>query len=112
MRDGKQVTIALHREVLGLEKGDGREGDHINLDTLDNRRQNLRVVTRDQQTQNATPHGRSRFRGVSYHTQSGKWQARCWIKKKCHYLGLFEDEDRAAEVAAAFRAEHMPYATN
>lgn len=43
-RDGKQRIIAMHREILGLERGDGLYGDHINGDTLDNRKANLRPV--------------------------------------------------------------------
>ena len=41
-RDGG--TIYLHREVLGLERGDGLEADHVNRDRLDNRRANLRAA--------------------------------------------------------------------
>lgn len=36
----------MHRVVLGLEKGDGREVDHCNRDKLDNRVANLRLTTR------------------------------------------------------------------
>jgi hypothetical protein len=43
-RDGKQRIITMHREILGLERGDGLYGDHINGDTLDNRKANLRAV--------------------------------------------------------------------
>jgi hypothetical protein len=45
-------VIRLHREVLGLIKDDGMEADHINRDTLDNRRSNLRAVTHAQNVQN------------------------------------------------------------
>src|SRR5206468_3438806 len=37
--NGRGHTIFLHRELLGLPRvSDGRQGDHINRDTLDNRR--------------------------------------------------------------------------
>lgn len=35
----------LHRFLLKLEKGDGKVVDHINGDPLDNRKQNLRLCT-------------------------------------------------------------------
>lgn len=44
--DGKTVDIRMHREVLGLVRGDPRDVDHINHDSLDNRRANLRACTR------------------------------------------------------------------
>src|SRR5262245_28727963 len=37
-KDGVRWRIYLHREILGLERGDSRRGDHINRDLLDNRR--------------------------------------------------------------------------
>ena len=42
----RQRDLYLHRHILGLTKGDGKIGDHVNRDRLDNRRENLRVVTR------------------------------------------------------------------
>jgi len=41
----KRVTMGMHRLILGLTYGDQREGDHVNHDTLDNRRANLRITT-------------------------------------------------------------------
>lgn len=48
--EGKRIS--LHRLLLELEATDSREVDHINGDPLDNRRENLRVVTKAQQNQN------------------------------------------------------------
>lgn len=38
------ITIYLHREILGLKTGDGLEGDHLNGNVLDNRKENLKAV--------------------------------------------------------------------
>jgi hypothetical protein len=38
-------TIRMHRLILGLEKSDKRVVDHLNKDSLDNRRANLRICT-------------------------------------------------------------------
>lgn len=48
------TAIYMHREVLGLLPGAGHavEADHANHQGLDNRRANLRVVTRNEQNQN------------------------------------------------------------
>lgn len=114
-RDGKRVTILMHRQVLGLAHGDPREGDHRNRNRVDNRRSNLRIVTRAQGAQNRSAYERKkspRLRGVSFHRQSGKWYARCTVDGVRHSLGLHVSPELAAAAAAQFRAAHMPFAEN
>lgn len=41
-------TSALHRIVMGLTRADGGIVHHVSGDRLDNRRRNLRVVTRSE----------------------------------------------------------------
>lgn len=40
----KRITIYLHKEILGLKKEDKKEVYHSNYNTLDNRRENLRIM--------------------------------------------------------------------
>ncbi len=51
-RDGRCVTIRMHRVVLGMSHTDPLDVDHLNHDTLDNRRINLRPATRRQNAAN------------------------------------------------------------
>lgn len=107
---GRQQHVRLHRVVLGLKADDPREGDHINGDRLDNRRSNLRVVPRGANQQNVGPgRGSSRFRGVSWHKASGKWNAYVGLNGRRSYLGLFVSEEEAAEAASAWRLANMPF---
>src|SRR5437868_3254791 len=53
MRDGKNVTLRMHRVVLGMDHTDHLEVDHENHNTLDNRRANLLPATRQQNALNA-----------------------------------------------------------
>lgn len=109
---GQQRTILLHHQVLGII--DGREVDHINGDSLDCRRANLREITHAGNLQNrrgANRGSRSRHRGVTWDKRTGRWLAQVMIDGRNHFLGRFDDEDEAGAAAAAFRAEHMPYAT-
>lgn len=52
---------------------------------------------------------KSRFRGVDFSKNEGKWRARARVNGVDHALGYYETEEEAGQVAAAFRAEHMPY---
>ena len=111
-RGGIQRTIGLHRQILGLEPGDSREGDHRNGDRLDNRRENLRVVTRAQNQQNLRAKkagATSRFRGVYFSRKAGKWCANVKVAGRSHHIGTFLTEEQAGAAAAGFRAEHMPF---
>lgn len=52
---GKNRTVRMHREIVGLSKDDPRDIDHINHNTLDNQKSNLRAVTRSVNCQNSKP---------------------------------------------------------
>lgn len=68
--------------------------DHINNDRKDNRINNLRVATSQQNNSNKKPrkNSTSKYKGVSWDKESGKWRAACNRK----YLGKFHDEKEAA----------------
>lgn len=105
--------IKLHRAVLGLDFGDGRLVDHINGDTLDNRRANLRIVTTAQNAQNqGSRGGTSQHRGVSWCTTRQRWAAQAQVAGRKIFLGRFDTEQAAAAAIAAFRAEHMPFSND
>ena len=44
--NGKQTTVQMHRVIMNLNKGDKRQVDHKNHDTLNNTKENLRIVTK------------------------------------------------------------------
>ena len=103
----------MHRLILGLppRRTDDREADHRNRDGLDNRRCNLRIVTRAQNNQNrpAYRNGKSHYRGVSRVVSNGRWRADVKLNGKTHTAGCFADELQAAEAAKALRLQLMPY---
>lgn len=84
--------VSMHRLLMG--EPEGLQVDHRDGDGLNNRRSNLRVATRTQNQRNKI--GKrgtsSRFKGVGWHKDAGKWAA--FIEKR--HLGLFTDEEAAA----------------
>lgn len=86
--------IQMHR----LIKETNLEVDHINGNSLDNRVENLRVVTHQQNVWNIRkiPKNKSGYRGVSYLSRKRKWQATICHKGKTVFLGYFDDKESAA----------------
>lgn len=102
-------SLFLHRHVLGLERGDARQADHINGDRLNNQRANLRILTAPQQRQNERGRrGVSRHRGVF--REKGKWRAQVCIDGRRFGLGTWDTEAEAAAAASGARRVLMPYA--
>jgi hypothetical protein len=103
----------MHREILGLTRDDERVVDHVNGNTFDNRRANLRVCTQAENAQNqaGTTRGTSRHRGVSWDAQRGMWRASVFVNGKQIFGGYFAAELRAASAAIDLRTKHMPFET-
>ena len=78
--DKNSKLIYMHRQILNTPKG--LESDHINRNKLDNRKENLRVATRSQNNMNRKKriNCTSKYKGVSWHKQRKKWQARTFSK--------------------------------
>lgn len=107
------LTIYLHREVLGLAPGDPRKGDHIDGNTLNCRRANLRIATTAENAQNqGSRGGTSEHRGVTWDKSRQKWMATAMLAGRRTTIGRFDTEQEAADAAAAWRAEHMPFSTD
>lgn len=104
-----QHTIYIHRQVMNAQIG--QYVDHINHDFLDNRKSNLRIATNQQNSANQRIRcftGKSsRFKGVSYHSDCGKWSAQITINYKIKYLGLFANESDAAKRYNEAAKEHF-----
>ncbi len=106
--DGKRKKISLHRFLLGLSNEDV-EVDHVNGDTLDNRKQNLRIATKHQNAMNRGKQNNntSGYKGVFRVTKPSKnpWQAKITVRDKQIYLGVFPTAEAAAHAYDAAAME-------
>lgn len=73
----------MHREILGTDQF----VDHINHNTLDNRKSNLCIVTKSQNAMNQN------FKGIN--RNGTKWYAHIKINQKMLNLGNYLDEEEA-----------------
>jgi len=104
--------IYLHRLITNTPKG--MDTDHINQDTLDNRKNNLRICNhkenlRNQSKQRSNTTG---LKGVCWHKKNKKYVAQISVNNKKIYLGYFLnrfDAGRAYDKAALLY--HKDFAT-
>lgn len=111
--DPKRSTVWMHRLILGLSKFDSNIGDHINHDTLDNTRGNLRVANKQGNAQNRRKpaNNSTGLKGVSmsWKWRRGEWQKnifRGWRAQISHagkniYIGHFKTPQLAHEAYCA-----------
>lgn len=106
--------VLLHRELLGLKSADDDVADHIDRDSLNDRRVNLRRIPSAANQQNkSSAHGStSAYRGVCWTSSKRKWGASIRIRGKLVNLGTFTYEHAAAEVAKLARLRLMPFAVD
>ena len=91
----RRTQNKLHQYVIGRSIKKGYEIDHINGNKLDNRRSNLRIVTRAQNMHN-TPkrsHSKQKYKGIQI-LPSGRFRARI---KSGEHIGVFETPEEAFE---------------
>jgi hypothetical protein len=96
-RDKISGTVYMHRQIMGFPNG--LQVDHINGNKLDNRKCNLRLATNSQNHCNRgkQANNTSGYKGVSWHKQANKWNARIVLLGRKISLGLYNDPKDASE---------------
>lgn len=88
--DIKEKVLRLHNVVLPVKKG--FVIDHINHDTTNNLKLNLRYATNQQNMRNR------KSKGVYFENQTKKWRPTITINKKKLYFKRYDDFDEALRV--------------
>jgi HNH endonuclease len=85
----------LHRIILNVP--DNLVVDHINGNTIDNRKENLRICTNVENTKNLRKQCNghtSKYKGVSYYARDRTWE----VNVAGYFYGRYVTERMAAEV--------------
>ena len=95
-RREKGKVILMHRQIMHPPKG--KVVDHLDRNRLNDCRKNLRNCTEAENKQNLGKRlgCTSRFKGIYYYKNSGKWCARITFRGKVFWLGCFAEEAEAA----------------
>lgn len=100
---GGRKLISMHRLIMGITDK-SLVVDHINHNTLDNRKENLRVCTPEQNRKNrrSSTGSTSKYLGVSKQISKRGDKVYTWWKAEIRptggymYLGIFKNEEDAA----------------
>jgi HNH endonuclease len=96
----------LHRFIMDAPSG--LQVDHIDRDTLNNCKRNLRCVTRAQNLQNTTarPGSRSGVKNVGWDSRVQLWVVGIRVNRKSIFGGRFPDLESAAKKAREMQLQY------
>lgn len=83
--------------------------DHKDRNKINNRIENLRIATPQQNQQNhgLSSRNKSGVKGVCWHKERGKWLAQINIGRKNIHIGRFDDLELAELVSSEARAKYF-----
>lgn len=92
-----KLKLSLHSYIMNSKKGE--IVDHINGDFLDNRKSNLRICTRQENSLNRRKpkNNTSGYKGVNKAGHNGLWSAGITVNKTGYRIGLYGSLIEAAE---------------
>lgn len=95
----KNKAIRMHKILLGKLPKD-KMVDHINQNSLDNRRRNLRVVNKSQNMHNRglQRNNKSGYKGVHLLKRTGRWQSYLKLDGKRFHFGYYSTAEEAAHI--------------
>lgn len=100
--------IYLARYILGLDNSDENIVLHLNKDTRDNRKCNLKAMSKSlvAHYRRLTRNNKTGYKGVSYYKRLNKYVASIKVNGKYYFLGYF---DTPEEAHAAYQQAVLKY---
>ncbi len=110
VKNGKLKNITIHKLVAMAFLAHNPDGfkivvDHINNDKLDNRVENLQLISNRENCSKDSRSIYSKYVGVTFHKKRNKWMAQIRVNSKSVYLGYFDTELEAHEAYQKALAE-------
>lgn len=95
----KQIRTSLHRYIMGCVYGDGNKVDHIDRNTFNNSRSNLRITdnTGNNRNKSIQRNNTTGYKGV-HPREDGKFYASIRIDGKGKHLGVYSSKEECARV--------------
>lgn len=103
------TTLFMHALIMGTVGQHIIHIDHINHDTLDNRKSNLRAITASENYMNRNGKNKnntSGYRNVCWNKATGKWCVTLSINYKPIRIGEYKNIEDAARAAEEARAKY------
>ncbi len=97
--NGKLISrIRLHRFLMGLADDDERVVDHINRNSMDCRKANMRIATQSQNCLNRSIRRDNSTGYIGVHRSAKKYTASIWIGRNDIALGRYDDRVLCAQM--------------
>jgi hypothetical protein len=92
---GKYKTVYLHRHIM--QPPEGHEVIFLNYDRLDCRRENLKVVTKEEARRHhrVRSDSRSGVKGVRYNAEGDSWSAYVYRGGNAYHVGTYYSQEQA-----------------
>lgn len=93
--DGKDRLLYLHRDLM--QPPEGREVIFLNHDRLDCRRENLRVVSKEEARRHhrVRHDSKSGVKGVRYNPETDSWSAYVYRHGHAYHVGTYYSKEQA-----------------
>jgi len=96
-KDKDKKNFRMHRLIMDCPEG--MTVDHINRNTLDNRKENLRICSNKENVRNSKKRKdgiTSKYKGVHYAKKRDVFVSQITVDKEHKFLGHFKNEEDAA----------------